>query len=233
MLKVRDLCASYGGLRVLAGISLDVGKGELVSVIGPNGAGKTSLLRALSRLIGSEGTIEFDGRSTAGLAPQDVVGAGMALCPEGRQLFADMSVLRNLELGAFLRRDRIEVRKDLEKIYELLPVLYERRTQRAGTMSGGEQQMLAIGRALMSRPRFLMLDEPSFGIAPIMIDRIFDVIRRLNEDGLTTLVVEQNVGLALSVATRTYVIENGRVAHSGRSDEIMSNEDVRRVYLGL
>jgi branched-chain amino acid transport system ATP-binding protein len=233
MLKVRDLCASYGGLRVLSGISLDVGKGELVSVIGPNGAGKTSLLRVLSRLIGSEGTIEFDGQSTAGLAPQDVVGAGMALCPEGRQLFADMSVLRNLELGAFLRRDRIEVRQDLEKIYGLLPVLYERRTQRAGTMSGGEQQMLAIGRALMSRPRFLMLDEPSFGIAPIMIDRIFDVIRRLNEDGLTTLVVEQNVGLALSVATRTYVIENGRVAHSGRSDDIMSNEDVRKVYLGL
>jgi branched-chain amino acid transport system ATP-binding protein len=233
LLAVKNLCASYGHLRVLHEIALEIDAGELVSLIGPNGAGKTTLLRAISRLVTTEGQIWFDGQDIAKLTPQQVVGHGIVQSPEGRKLFPDMTVKDNLELGAFLRRNPSEIRSDLEKVCELFPILWERREQKAGTMSGGEQQMLAIGRALMCRPRILLLDEPSFGIAPIIVDRIFAVIQRLNQEGLTTLLVEQNVSLALDVAARAYVLEGGRIALSGKTEELSSNEAVREAYLGM
>ncbi|HUH40933.1 MAG TPA: ABC transporter ATP-binding protein, partial [Castellaniella sp.] len=205
----------------------------LVSIIGPNGAGKTTCLRALSGLLRTEGSIEFDGRPLRGVSSQDIVGAGIIQCPEGRKLFPDMTVDENLRLGAFLRRDAEGIRQDVERIKDLLPILHERRQQKAGTLSGGEQQMLAIGRSLMSRPRILMLDEPSFGIAPIIVDRIFEVIRQLNADGLTTLLVEQNVSLALDVSDRAYVLESGRVALSGVSSDLAADATVREAYLGM
>jgi len=212
---------------------LDVSEGELVALIGPNGAGKTTLLRAISRLVETEGSIAFDGHELTSLSPQKVVGLGVIQCAEGRQLFPDMTVNDNLELGAYLRSSKDGIRADRERIYELFPILRNRRRQRAGTMSGGEQQMLAIGRALMSSPRILLLDEPSFGISPILVERIFAVIRQLNEEGLTTLVVEQNAGLALEISTRAYVLEAGSIALSGSSGEVASNKAVRESYLGL
>jgi branched-chain amino acid transport system ATP-binding protein len=218
---------------VLHEVALEIDAGELVSLIGPNGAGKTTLLRAISRLVSTEGRIWFDGQDITKLTPQQAVGRGIVQSPEGRKLFPDMTVKDNLELGAFLRRNPAEIRSDLERVCELFPILWERREQKAGTMSGGEQQMLAIGRALMCRPRILLLDEPSFGIAPIIVDRIFAVIQRLNQEGLTTLLVEQNVNLALDVAARAYVLEGGRVVLSGRTEELSSNEAVREAYLGM
>lgn len=233
LLKVEGLSAFYGPLRALSAISLTVEAGELVSIIGPNGAGKTTCLRALSGLLHTEGSVVFDGQELVGAHSQQIVSCGVIQCPEGRQLFPDMSVGENLRMGAFLRNDHQQVRLDLERIVDLLPILHERREQKAGTLSGGEQQMLAIGRALMSRPRILLLDEPSFGIAPIIVDRIFDVIHKLNEDGLTTLLVEQNVSLALDVCDRAYVLESGGIAFSGTAAEVSSNEAVRETYLGM
>jgi branched-chain amino acid transport system ATP-binding protein len=233
LLTVDRLSASYGSVSVLHDVSLEVNDGELVSLIGPNGAGKTTLLRAISRLLGAAGDIIFDGHDLTRCSPQQVVGMGVIQCAEGRQLFPDMTVNNNLELGAYLRTDRDGIRSDLTRVYDLFPVLKERRTQRAGTMSGGEQQMLAIGRALMCKPRILLLDEPSFGIAPIVVDRIFAVIKQLNTEGLTALVVEQNAGVALDVAARTYVLEAGRIVLSGSSEDVATNEGVRQAYLGL
>jgi branched-chain amino acid transport system ATP-binding protein len=232
-LEVDGLSAFYGHLRALSDISLTVEAGELVSIIGANGAGKTTCLRALSGLIATTGTIRFDGRNLAGLTPQDIVGLGVVHCPEGRKLFPDMTVGENLSLGAFLRSDRAAIRDDLERVNELFPILHERREQKAGTLSGGEQQMLAIGRALMCRPRILLLDEPSFGIAPIIVDRIFEVIQELNAGGLTTLLVEQNVSLALDVCSRAYVLESGRVVLAGSSADIAADKAVRETYLGM
>lgn len=233
LLEVDRLSAFYGHLRALSDVSLAVEAGELVSIIGSNGAGKTTCLRALSGLIETRGSIRFDGRDLAGLSPQDIVGLGVVHCPEGRKLFPDMTVGENLSLGAFLRSDRAEIRSDLERIKELFPILHERREQKAGTLSGGEQQMLAIGRALMCRPRILLLDEPSFGIAPIIVDRIFEVIQQLNAAGLTTLLIEQNVTLALDVCSRAYVLENGRVVLAGSAGELAADKAVRETYLGL
>jgi branched-chain amino acid transport system ATP-binding protein len=232
-LEVDGLSAFYGHLRALSDISLTVEAGELVSIIGSNGAGKTTCLRALSGLIATTGTIRFDGQNLAGKSPQDIVGLGVVHCPEGRKLFPDMTVGENLSLGAFLRSDRAAIRSDLERINELFPILHERREQKAGTLSGGEQQMLAIGRALMCRPRILLLDEPSFGIAPIIVDRIFEVIQQLNAGGLTTLLVEQNVTLALDVCSRAYVLESGRVVLAGSSTDIAADKTVRETYLGM
>lgn len=232
LLKVNNLSAFYGPLKALTAISLTVEAGELVSIIGPNGAGKTTCLRALSGLIRTEGSVMFDDQELVGMRPQQIVSNGVIQCPEGRQLFPHMSVGENLRMGAFLRSDH-QVRMDLERIVDLLPILHERREQKAGTLSGGEQQMLAIGRALMSRPRILLLDEPSFGIAPIIVDRIFDVIHKLNKDGLTTLLVEQNVSLALDVCDRAYVLESGGIVISGSAAEVSSNESVRETYLGM
>ena len=218
---------------MLHDVSLAIDEGELVSLIGPNGAGKTTLLRAISRLVATEGSIRFDGRELTGLSPQEVVAQGVIQCAEGRKLFTDMTAGDNLELGAYLRSDQAGIRTDLERVYALFPVLRSRRGQRAGTMSGGEQQMLAIGRALMSKPRILLLDEPSFGISPILVERIFAVIQQLNEEGLTALVVEQNAGVALEVSVRTYVLESGRVVLSGPSREVAANRAVRESYLGM
>jgi branched-chain amino acid transport system ATP-binding protein len=204
-----------------------------VSLIGPNGAGKTTLLRAISRMVATEGSIAFNGHELTSLSPQNVVGLGVIQCAEGRQLFPYMTVNDNLELGAYLRSSKDCIRADLERIYELFPVLKNRRGQRAGTMSGGEQQMLAIGRALMSSPKILLLDEPSFGLSPILVERIFAVIRQLNEDGLTALVVEQNAGVALEIAARAYVLEAGRIVLSGASRDVVANQAVRESYLGM
>ena len=233
LLTVDNLSAAYGALRVLHGVSLEIAEGELVSLIGPNGAGKTTLLRAISRLAATEGSVRFDGRELTKLSPQKVVALGVVQCAEGRKLFADMTVDDNLGLGAYLRSDRDGIRADFERVYSLFPVLESRRKQRAGTMSGGEQQMLAIGRALMSRPKILLLDEPSFGISPILVERIFAVIRQLNTDGLTALVVEQNAAVALEVAARAYVLEAGRIVLSGMSHDVAANRAVRESYLGM
>lgn len=233
LLEVEELSAFYGHLRVLSDVSLTVEAGELVAIIGSNGAGKTTLLRSLSGLIETKGHIRFDGRDLTAESPQAIVGLGIVHCPEGRKLFPDLTVGENLSLGAFLRRDHEAIQADLERVNDLFPILRERREQKAGTLSGGEQQMLAVGRALMSRPRILLLDEPSFGIAPIIVDRIFEVIRQLNAGGLTTLLVEQNVGVALDVCTRAYVLENGHIALSGSAREISSNAAVRESYLGM
>ena len=233
LLRVENLCAAYGTLRVLHDVSLEIDEGELVSLIGPNGAGKTTILRAISRLAATEGSIRFDGRELTTRSPQEVVALGVVQCAEGRKLFPDMTVGDNLDLGAYLRSDRKGIRADLERVYGLFPVLESRRGQRAGTMSGGEQQMLAIGRALMSRPRILLLDEPSFGISPILIERIFAVIMQLNKEGLTALVVEQNAAVALEVSARTYVLESGRIVLSGSSRDVAENRAVRETYLGM
>lgn len=218
---------------MLHDVSLEIDEGELVSLIGPNGAGKTTLLRSISRLSATEGSIRFDGRELTELSPQEVVALGVVQCAEGRKLFPDMTVGDNLDLGAYLRSDQAGIRADLARVYGLFPVLESRRAQRAGTMSGGEQQMLAIGRALMSKPRILLLDEPSFGISPILVDRIFAVIRQLNEEGLTALVVEQNAAVALELSARTYVLESGRIVLSGPSREVSANQAVRESYLGM
>ena len=233
LLRVENLSAAYGTLRVLHDVSLEIDEGELVSLIGPNGAGKTTILRAISRLATTEGSIRFDGREITTRSPQEVVALGVVQCAEGRKLFPDMTVGDNLDLGAYLRSDREGIRADLERVYGLFPVLESRRGQRAGTMSGGEQQMLAIGRALMSRPRILLLDEPSFGISPILIERIFAVIMQLNKEGLTALVVEQNAAAALEVSARTYVLESGRIVLSGSSRDVAENRAVRETYLGM
>ena len=233
LLRVENLSAAYGTLRVLHDVSLEIDEGELVSLIGPNGAGKTTILRAISRLATTEGSIRFDGREITTRSPQEVVALGVVQCAEGRKLFPDMTVGDNLDLGAYLRSDREGIRADLERVYGLFPVLESRRGQRAGTMSGGEQQMLAIGRALMSRPRILLLDEPSFGISPILIERIFAVIMQLNKEGLTALVVEQNAAVALEVSARTYVLESGRIVLSGSSRDVAENRAVRETYLGM
>lgn len=233
LLEVDKLSAFYGHLRVLSDVSLTVEAGELVAIIGSNGAGKTTLLRSLSGLIKTNGRIRFDGRDLTAASPQEIVGLGIVHCPEGRKLFPDLTVGENLSLGAFLRKDHAEIRADLERVNDLFPILHERREQKAGTLSGGEQQMLAIGRALLSRPRIILLDEPSFGIAPIIVDRIFEVIRQLNAGGLTTLLVEQNVGVALDVCNRAYVLENGHVALFGSAGEISSNAAIRESYLGM
>ena len=233
LLRVENLSAAYGTLRVLHDVSLEIDEGELVSLIGPNGAGKTTILRAISRLAATEGSIRFDGRELTTRSPQEVVALGVVQCAEGRKLFPDMTVGDNLDLGAYLRSDREGIRADLERVYGLFPVLESRRGQRAGTMSGGEQQMLAIGRALMSRPRILLLDEPSFGISPILIERIFAVIMQLNKEGLTALVVEQNAAVALEVSARTYVLESGRIVLSGSSRDVAENRVVRETYLGM
>ena len=233
LLRVENLCAAYGTLRVLHDVSLEIDEGELVSLIGPNGAGKTTILRAISRLAATEGSIRFDGRELTTRSPQEVVALGVVQCAEGRKLFPDMTVGDNLDLGAYLRSDRKGIRADLERVYGLFPVLESRRGQRAGTMSGGEQQMLAIGRALMSRPRILLLDEPSFGISPILIERIFAVIMQLNKEGLTALVVEQNAAVALEVSARAYVLESGRIVLSGSSRDVAENRAVRETYLGM
>jgi len=233
MLEVRDLAVYYGAIQAIKGISLDLEQGELLAIIGANGAGKTTLLRTVSGILRARGgSVRFQGQELTRLSPYEIVGLGIAHSPEGRQVFAGLTVLENLKMGAIQRRDRDGVQADLERVYGLFPILRERSIQKAGTLSGGEQQMLAIGRALMARPRLLLLDEPSLGLAPLMVDRIFEVIARLKAEGVTLLLVEQNAHMALEVADRAYVLETGRVKLSGSAAELAANAEVERAYLG-
>lgn len=233
MLKVNDIDVYYGHIHALKGVSLNVEEGEIVTLIGANGAGKTTLLNTLSGLLRPKnGTIEYMGKSIVGLPAQQIVRDGIIHVPEGRRVFAEMTVEENLLLGAFLRKDSQQVKKDMEKVYEIFPRLEERKKQQSGTLSGGEQQMLAIGRALMSKPKLLLLDEPSMGLAPILVQTIFEIIQEINNDGTTVLLVEQNAHMALSIADRGYVIETGKVVISGTSKELQESELVREAYLG-
>ncbi len=232
MLSVEGLDVFYGGVQALRGVSLSVGAGELVAVIGANGAGKTTLLRAISGVVQlRRGRIELDGRSLRGLAPHQITRLGVAHAPEGRQIFPRLTVLDNLRLGAYARGDG-QVREDLDRVFSYFPVLAARRRQVAGTLSGGEQQMLAIGRALMSRPRLLLLDEPSLGLAPLLVRTIFTVIERIRADGRAILLVEQNARMALSIADRAYVMETGRVVLTGSAAELAASPEVKVAYLG-
>jgi branched-chain amino acid transport system ATP-binding protein len=240
ILQVRDLVVRYGGIQALHGISLAVQPGQIVTLIGANGAGKSSLLRAISALVpAASGGIEFcpstgqcEKIQLCRTPAHRIVEMGISHVPEGRGIFSNMTVLENLELGSYLRRDKAAIASDMERVFELFPRVKERRTQMAGTMSGGEQQMLAIGRALMSRPKVLLLDEPSLGLAPLLVQQIFKVIREINQQGVTILLVEQNAHMALQVAHHAYVLETGKIALEGPAAEIRGNDEVRKAYLG-
>ena len=233
MLTIDNLNVFYGAIHALKGISLEVKEGEIVTLIGANGAGKSTTLRTISGLLKpKEGSIKFEGKDIGGMAAQNVVKLGISQVPEGRRIFANMTVMENLELGAFIRSDKAGIAQDLDMVFGRFPRLAERRSQLAGTLSGGEQQMLAMGRALMSRPRMMLLDEPSMGLAPLLIREIFNIIVDINSTGTTVLLVEQNANMALSIAHRTYVMETGRITLSGDAKELAASEDVRKAYLG-
>ncbi len=233
MLKINDINVFYGAIHAIKGASLTVNEGEIVTLIGANGAGKSTILRTVSGLLKPKsGTIEFEGKEIAGLPAHEIVKTGISQVPEGRRIFAEMSVQENLELGAFTRTDKDGVREDMEMVFNRFPRLKERIGQLAGTLSGGEQQMLAMGRALMSRPRLLLLDEPSMGLAPLLIREIFTIIQDINKTGTTVLLVEQNANMALSIAHRAYVLETGRITLSGDARELAASEDVKKAYLG-
>jgi branched-chain amino acid transport system ATP-binding protein len=234
MLEVTDIRTFYGNIEALKGVSLTVEEGEIVTLIGSNGAGKSTTLRSISGLNSPRsGSIRFLGREVARMAPQEIVSLGVSQSPEGRHCFPRMSVRENLDLGAYLRSsDKAGIAEDMDRVFDLFPRLKERERQKAGTMSGGEQQMLAIGRALMARPRLLLLDEPSMGIAPILVDRIYETIAEINRQGMTILLVEQNANYALGVSKRAYVLETGQVALSDQSAALRENPDVQKAYLG-
>ena len=233
MLKVEEINAYYGDLQVLWGISMKVNEGELVALVGPNGAGKTTTLRVITGLLKpASGSIHFHGHHLGKESAHKIVELGISQVPEGGRIFAGMSVLENLELGAFLPKARVKKDESLKWVYSIFPRLEERMEQRAGTLSGGERQMLAIGRALMSKPKLLLLDEPSFGLAPILVEHIFEMITEINKQGVTVLLVEQNIRAALELADRAYVIENGRVVGQGVHEDLLSFESVRSAYLG-
>ena len=232
LLDVLNLEVNYGGIAAVKGISFTVEEGEMVCLIGANGAGKTTTLKALVRMLPSQGEIHYGGSRIDHDESHSLVGRGLALVPEGRGVFARMSVAENLTMGAYLRRDG-EVRQDMEEIYRLLPRLKERQQQLAGTLSGGEQQMLAIGRALMSKPRLILLDEPSLGLAPVMVLRLFELIRRIRQEGYTILIVEQNVRQVLSLVDRAYLLEVGRIKMEGRAADLAEQDFVRKAYVGL
>jgi branched-chain amino acid transport system ATP-binding protein len=233
ILELKDVNTYYGSIHALKGISLSVGDGEVVTLIGANGAGKSTTLRSINGLNRPRrGTITFQGRDITSTPADQVVKMGISQAPEGRRLFPRMSVLENLEMGAFQRKDRTGIREDRDRVFELFPRLQERRHQKAGTLSGGEQQMCAIGRALMARPKLLLLDEPSMGLAPIFVERIFEIVKEINAQGTPILLVEQNALMALDVASRGYVLETGHVALEGPAKELRQNEQVRKTYLG-
>jgi branched-chain amino acid transport system ATP-binding protein len=244
MLEVKNLTVHYDGAMALNNVSISVEEGELVAVVGPNGAGKTTLLKAISGTIRElqrirrekarlTGEIIFEGKRIDRLKPWSIVKKGIIHCPERRRLFSEMTVYENLIMGSYLRKDKDEVKKDLERVYQLFPVLKERRNQMAQTLSGGEGQMLAIARALMARPKLLMIDEPSLGLAPLAKQKVFESIKEIWESGVTILLVEQDVSMALSLATRGYVLTHGRIAAHGTSEELLKNEDLREMYIGI
>lgn len=233
MLTINDINVFYGAIHAIKGVSLEVNEGEIVTLIGANGAGKSTILRTISGLLKPKtGSIQFVGQEIAGMPAHEIVKTGISQVPEGRRIFAEMSVLENLELGAFTRKDKDSIKADMELVFERFPRLKERIGQLAGTLSGGEQQMLAMGRALMSRPRLLLLDEPSMGLAPLLIKEIFTIIQDINKTGTTVLLVEQNANMALSIAHRAYVLETGRITLSGDAKELAASDEVRKAYLG-
>jgi branched-chain amino acid transport system ATP-binding protein len=233
MLKVNDINVYYGNIHALKGVSLEINQGEIVTLIGANGAGKSTLLQTISGLLKPKnGEVMFEGEHVEGKVPQLIVKRGISQVPEGRRVFSNMSVEENLELGAYLRKDKKGIQEDFEKIYQLFPRLLERRKQLSGTLSGGEQQMVAMGRALMARPRLLLLDEPSMGLAPILVKTIFKIIEEINKTGTTILLVEQNANMALSIANRAYVIETGKIVASGTAEELNQSDQIRNAYLG-
>lgn len=231
--KIENLNVHYGAIHALKNVSLEVNEGEIVTLIGSNGAGKTSTLRTISGLVPkTSGNIEFMGESLDNVKATDIVKRGISHVPEGRRIFSDMTVYENLEMGAYLRRDKDSIKKDILEIYNKFPRLKERKNQLAGTLSGGEQQMLAISRALMSRPKFLLLDEPSMGLAPVIVQDIFKLIKQINKEGTTIFLVEQNANMALSISNRAYILETGEVVMSGDAKELLQSDDVRKAYLG-
>ena len=233
MLEVKDINVYYGAIHAIKGISLSVEEGEIVTLIGANGAGKSTTLRTISGLLKPKtGEVNFLGKNIAGVPAHKIVREGISQVPEGRRIFAEMTVQENLELGAFTRSDKEEIQNDFKMVFGRFPRLEERRLQLAGTLSGGEQQMLAMGRALMSRPKLLLLDEPSMGLAPLLIREIFNIIADINKTGTTVLLVEQNANMALSIANRAYVLETGRITISGDARELAASEDIRKAYLG-
>ncbi len=233
MLEVSDLHTYYGNIEALKGVSLQVEEGEIVTLIGSNGAGKSTTLRSISGLTPPrEGSIRFEGQEIGDTPPQDIVQMGISQSPEGRKCFQRMTVRENLDLGAYLRKDTATISEDLDRVFDLFPRLKERERQKAGTMSGGEQQMLAIGRAMMAQPRLLLLDEPSMGLAPVLVERIYETVEEINRQGTTILLVEQNANFALGVSERGYVLETGKVALSDDSDRLRDNPDVQKAYLG-
>jgi branched-chain amino acid transport system ATP-binding protein len=233
MLEVKDLHVSYGGIRALRGVNLEVPDGKIVTLIGANGAGKSTLLRTISGLVKAEsGSITYDGKELLGMSINKILELGIAQVPEGRRVFTNLSVLENLKIGAYLRKDKAGIQKDIEWVYELFPRLQERSWQMAGTLSGGEQQMLAVGRALMSRPKLMMMDEPSLGLAPLVVKGIFEIIREINRQGVTVLLIEQNANMALKTADLAYVLETGEITLHGTGAELLTNEAVKRAYLG-
>ena len=233
MLKIENLHVAYGGIQALRGISLDVPDGKIVTLIGANGAGKSTTLRTISGLVkAASGSITWNGEELLGKPIDKIVTTGIAMSPEGRRVFPDMTVLENLKIGAYLRKDKAEIQKDIQWVYSLFPRLEERHWQLAGTLSGGEQQMLAVGRALMSRPKLMMLDEPSLGLAPLVVQDIFSIIREINRQGVTVLLIEQNANMALKIADQGYVLETGTITMTGTGAELLANEKVREAYLG-
>lgn len=235
MLEVKDIKTYYGNIQAIKGISLEISEGEIITLIGANGAGKTTTLMSISGIVPPKaGDILFMGQPLQELSPNQIVALGISQVPEGRRIFPYLTVMENLDMGAFLRNDTSEIQKDLEYIFDLFPILAERRHQSGGTLSGGEQQMLAVARALMARPRLLLLDEPSLGLAPLIVKQIFKIIRKINKENNTTIfLVEQNANLALQVAHRGYVMENGRITLSDTSQNLLANEDVKKAYLGI
>ena len=233
MLKVQDLFVAYGGIEALKGISLEVPEGKIVTLIGANGAGKSTLLRTIVGLVKPKsGTISYNEQNITGLNSQKIVKTGITLVPEGRRVFPNLTVLENLQIGAYMRNDKEEIAKDIKWVYELFPRLEERSWQMAGTLSGGEQQMLAVGRALLSRPQLMMMDEPSLGLAPLIIKDIFNIIQEINSRGMTILLIEQNANMALKVAHQAYVLETGKITMSGTGQELLENPDIKAAYLG-
>lgn len=233
MLRVKDIDVHYGNIHAIKGLSFEVEKGEVVTLIGANGAGKTTILKTISKLMEpSKGSITFDKRPLSDLQAHDMVYAGMAHVPEGRRVFSKMSVSENLQMGAYIRKDKSEIEKDLNMVFEYFPRLKERMHQAADTLSGGEQQMLAIGRALMSRPKLLLMDEPSMGLAPLLVQEIFNIIETIKESGTTILLVEQNANQALQVADRAYVMETGKIIQSGQASDLLEDDSIKKAYLG-
>ena len=233
MLEIKDLEVNYGMIRAIKGVSFDVNQGEVIALIGANGAGKTTILHTITGLLDAKaGSVMFDGVDITKVPAHKIVSMGMAHVPEGRRVFANLSVMQNLKMGAYTRKDKEEIANNLEMVFNRFPRLKERQTQMAGTLSGGEQQMLAMGRALMSNPKIILMDEPSMGLSPIFVNEIFDIIKKVKADGTTVLLVEQNAKKALSIADRAYVLETGNIVMSGEASKLLDNDDIKKAYLG-